>query len=68
MPEAWDAVVQVLLDIKIGCKLNKMPFERIFISFGYLQSQAGRHGLKPDDCHAHINIELTKEVIEACKE
>jgi hypothetical protein len=67
-PEAWEAVRQVIDYIKKSLKLKKSPVERICINFGYWQSQAGSNGLKPEDCHAHINIVLTLEAINACKE
>ena len=65
--EAWKAVWSVVHDIQVGLKLKELPIERVYINFGRWQSQAGNSGLTPSECHAHINILLTRRAIEACK-
>jgi hypothetical protein len=65
LPEAWEAVIHVIHDIKIGCKLTKYPFESISTNLGAWQSQFRANGLKSGGCHAHINVVLTEETINA---
>jgi hypothetical protein len=55
--EAWEAVSQVIDYLEEKLRLKNLPIERIYISFGDWQSQA--NSLKPEDCHAHINLVLT---------
>jgi hypothetical protein len=63
----WEIIWQVIAYIMKSLQLKTIPVERIYISFGSWQSQIETNKLKPSDCHAHINIMLTKEVIKACK-
>ncbi len=63
-PEAWNAPLILLDHIQKELELNELPFYEIYANFGKWHSQI-RRGCS--DGHAHINIVLTPEAIEACK-
>jgi hypothetical protein len=65
--ETWEAVCQLIDDIKIALKLKELPIQYISTAFGRWQSQAENGRLLPNECHAHINIVLTKSAIKACE-
>jgi hypothetical protein len=64
-PDAWKIICHVISNLKKDFKLKTLPFQRIFINFGEWQSQVRTKGLNANDCHAHINIVLKKEVIDS---
>jgi hypothetical protein len=65
--ETWEAVCQLIDDIKIALQLKELPIQYIYTSFGRWPSQAENGRLLPNECHAHINIVLTKKAIKACE-
>jgi len=65
--ETWNIIREVIDYITESLHLNELAIERIYVNFGGWQSQAYTRQLKPNDCHAHINIVLTEEAIKACK-
>jgi hypothetical protein len=66
--EAWEIFWHVVSKLQHDLRLKTSPFARAFINFGYWMSQASKErDIKPEDCHAHINMVLTSEAINACK-
>jgi hypothetical protein len=63
-PKAWKAIFEVLEFIEKELQLNELSFYEIYANFGIWHSQI-RKGSSSG--HAHINIVLTSEVIEAIK-
>ena len=59
--KAWRAVFEVLQYIQRELKLEELPFNEIFVNFRDWQSQ------HPWSRHAHINVKLTKQAIDACQ-
>jgi hypothetical protein len=61
--DAWQAVLQTLIYIKNQLKLDKLPLNRIHVNFGKWMSEKASDPTCRD-CHAHINITLTRETID----
>jgi hypothetical protein len=57
--ETWATLCQLIHQLKTDLHLKNLPIERIFFNFGSWQSN-------PHVRHAHANMVLTKEAIEAC--
>ncbi len=64
---AWEIFWQVVDNLQYDLRLKELPFERVYINFGKWQTQAYGNDLKPNDCHAHLNMVLTTEAINSCK-
>jgi FtsZ-binding cell division protein ZapB len=65
--DAWQAVLQTLIHMKDQLKLDQLPVNRMYINFGEWMSQKSGD-LTRRDCHAHINIVLTRQTIEKINE
>jgi hypothetical protein len=65
--DAWQSVLQTLVYIKDQLKLNTLPLSRIYINFGKWVTQK-QNDLMLQECHAHINIVLTRQTIEKIHE
>jgi hypothetical protein len=61
--DAWQAVLQTLVYIKDQLKLNTLPLSRIYMNFGNWITQKQNDSSR-QECHAHINIVLTRQAIE----
>ncbi|CAF4375680.1 unnamed protein product, partial [Rotaria sordida] len=61
--DAWQAVLQTLKYMKNQLKIDKLPLNRIYVNFGkWMQQKTDDPTCR--DCHAHINIVLTRQTIE----
>lgn len=65
--DAWKFVWEVIEGIRAELNLDEIPIEKIFVNFGRWQSQCAGSERPPATGHAHINIVLTEEAIEACE-
>jgi hypothetical protein len=62
-PAAWNAVIEVLDYIKNELGLSEWPLHRICASFRQWHSQVDKDRI---DGHAHVNVILTRDAIDAC--
>jgi hypothetical protein len=61
--DAWQAVLQTLRYMTNNLKLDKLPLNRIYVNFRKWMTQEADDSMRRN-CHAHINIVLTRQTIE----